>query len=257
MRRCRSLARAALLLTVLGAAGSPLRATTPAGLFEQGNGAYEQGRFDEAAAAYEKILGYGIRDPRVHYNLGNAYAKLGRLGPAILHYERALRLDPSDAEARDNLAFVRGRIRDRVAPPDLPYPLAVLTGSLGRLPLDLVAWVFLFLYLLTVGLIGAIPLAGGWLGRRVLGYCALGAGVLAAAAGGGLAYVVQQTTAPCAIVMEDRADVLSGPAEDNTILFTVHEGTRLEVRNARGGWYQVSLPNALSGWIRAGQVERV
>jgi tetratricopeptide (TPR) repeat protein len=248
---------AALALAIAGAAWTPLRATTPAELFERGNGAYEQGRFEDAAAAYETILGYGIRDPRVHYNLANAHARLGRLGPAILHYERALRLDPADAEARDNLEYVRGRIRDRVPSSEMPYPVSLVTASLGRLSPDRAAWTFLALYVLAAGLLGAIPLAGGAVARRVLGYAALIAGLLAAGAGGGMAYVVRETTAPRAIVMADRADVLSGPADDNTVLFTVHEGTRLEVRNARDGWLQVGLPNALSGWIRAAAVERV
>jgi uncharacterized protein YgiM (DUF1202 family) len=57
--------------------------------------------------------------------------------------------------------------------------------------------------------------------------------------------------------MEEKVDVLSGPAADNTVLFTVHEGTRLEVRNRRDGWYQVSLPNAMSGWVPSGAVEQV
>ncbi len=63
--------------------------------------------------------------------------------------------------------------------------------------------------------------------------------------------------APHAIVMADRVDVLSGPSADNTVLFTVHEGTRLEVRNRRDGWFQVSLPNAMSGWVPSGTVEEV
>jgi tetratricopeptide (TPR) repeat protein len=87
---------------------------TPDGLFAAGNAAYEEERYDDAVAAYQKILGFGVSDPRLLYNLGNAWFRLGRLGPAILSYERALRLDPSDREARDNLELSRGLIRDRV-----------------------------------------------------------------------------------------------------------------------------------------------
>lgn len=259
MRGVRGTARAALLLAVLGAA-PPVRvvlATTPGALLEQGNDAYAQGRFEDAARAYEAIPGYGIRDPRVHYNLGNALFKLGRLGPAILQYERALRLDPSDDEARANLEFARGRIRDRVVPADLPYPVAVITRFLERRHPDGLTWLFLLLYFLAAGLLGAIPVTRGSVARRILLYGAVSAALLTALAGAGTAWVIRQTTAPRAIVMRDRADVLSGPAEDNTVLFTVHEGTGLEVRNTRDGWHQVSLPNALSGWIRADAVERV
>lgn len=41
------------------------------------------------------------------YDLGNAYARDGRLGMAVLNYERARLLAPSDPDLRANLSFVR------------------------------------------------------------------------------------------------------------------------------------------------------
>ena len=253
--RCAALAALALLGSA--AVARPVAASTSRELFEAGNNAYELGRFDEAATAYEKILGYGVSDPRVLYNLANSYFKQGKLGAAILHYERALRLDPSDRDARDNLEFARGMIRDRVTESEVPYPVKVVQDVLDGLSANLVGAVFLLLYCAAGGLVGVLVLARGHAGRRALGYCAGAAGFLALVAGGALAYKIEQITAARAIVMEEKVDVLSGPAADNTVLFTVHEGTRLEVRNRRDGWYQVSLPNAMSGWVPSGAVEQV
>ena len=257
MRLRRRSALAGLLLLCSAAATRPVRASTPRELFEAGNSAYEQGRFDDAAAAYEKILGYGVADPRVLYNLANSHYKLGKLGAAILYYERALRLDPSDRDARDNLEYARGLIRDRVTESEIPYPLKVAQDVLDGLSTNRVSAVFLVVYVAAAGLVGALPLTRGHAGRRALGYCAAVTGLLALVSGGALAYKIDQVTAARAIVMEEKVDVLSGPAADNTVLFTVHEGTRLEVRNRRDGWYQVSLPNAMSGWVPSGAVERV
>jgi uncharacterized protein YgiM (DUF1202 family) len=117
--------------------------------------------------------------------------------------------------------------------------------------------VFLAFYLLTVGLVGGVALVQDPVRRKVLIYCALALGIGTAVSAAGLASTIHAATASRAVVMRDRADVLSGPGEDNTALFTVHEGTLLEVRSRRGDWYQVSLPNALSGWIPAGTVEKV
>ncbi|MFQ5878018.1 MAG: tetratricopeptide repeat protein [Acidobacteriota bacterium] len=255
MRRQRPRAPIALLLLLAGAL--PALASSPADLFEQGNTAYEDGRYDDAAAAYERILRYGLRDPRVHYNLGNAYFKLGRLGSSILQYERALRIDPSDREARENLEFARSRIRDRVSEPEMPYPIRALTGALDRTSTGATTATFLTFYLAAGGLVGTLGLVRSYGWRRALGYAALLAGVLAALAGGGLYYKVDQITAEQAIVVREKLDVRSGPAEDNTVLFTVHEGTRVELRNRLDDWYQVSLPNALSGWVPASGVEPV
>jgi tetratricopeptide (TPR) repeat protein len=250
--------RAAFLLSaaLLGTAG-PAFATGAEELFETGNGAYEQGRYEDAAAAYTTILGYGIADPRVLYNLGNASFKMGKLGGAILSYERALRLDPSDREARDNLEFARGRIRDRIPDPELPYPVAVVKSIVDAWSLDALAGLFLIPYIAACGLVGAMAVTRGALRRRLLAYGAAACGVAALVLGVALGSRISGSRAEHAIVMTDRADALSGPAADNTVLFSVHEGTRLDVHHRRADWLQVTLPNGLTGWVRADQVESV
>jgi len=252
---------AALLMAMWLAASPPLataaRAGAPEDLFEKGNTAFEAGQYEEAAASYEKILGYGLHDPRVLYNLGNAYFKLGRLGDSILQYERALRLSPGDRETRDNLDLARGQIRDRVTEPDLQYPIRVVKESIERLPPDPLAIAFFFLYTGTAGLLGGLIVSRSWVRRRLLGYGALLAGLLALTAGAALLYKMRQMSAEVAIVLQDKVDVRSGPGEENTILFTVHEGTRMELRNRLEPWMQVSLPNGLSGWVPASAVEKV
>ncbi len=234
-----------------------LHASTPDELFAKANGAYVENRFEEAAGTYETILKYGLKDPRVLYNLGNAYFKMGRLGPAILNYERGLRIDPADAEARDNLELARGRIRDRVPEAEIPFPIAVVQGMLRIAPPDRVAVLFLLTYFIAAVLGGALVLARSEFRRRALGYALLASAVLVVLSASGLTITVRMNLEPFGIVMQDRVDVRSGPAEDNTVLFTVHEGTRLQLRGRREGWYQVSLPNALSGWIPASSVEPV
>jgi len=230
---------------------------TPDDLFAVGNAAYEEERYDDAVAAYQKIPGFGLNDPRVLYNLGNAFFRLGRLGPAILSYERALRLDPSDREARDNLELSRGLIRDRVGEPELQYPIRVVKETLEAIPTPSIAWVFLACAWAAAAAAGAIPLAGSWIRRRLLAYATVAIGLLALTAGASLLYRGRQDAAPIAIVLEDRIDVRSGPGEENTILFTVHEGTRLDLRNRLELWVQVSLPNGLSGWVPVAAIEQV
>ena len=255
--RSSRLALAALLTLWAAAPLSPALASTPRELFQSGNSAYEQGKFEEAAEAYEKILAYGFGDPRVLYNLANASFKQGKLGAAILYYERALRLDPSDQDVRDNLELARGLIHDRIPEAEIPYPVKAIREVLDTLAIDFLCVVFLCVYYLAAGLVGVLPLVTGNVRRRVLGYGAAAAGLCVLLSGGALLYKHQDRTAAHAIVMRDRVDVLSGPSADNTVLFTVHEGAMLEVRNRRDGWYQVSLPNAMSGWVPSEAVERV
>jgi tetratricopeptide (TPR) repeat protein len=248
---------ACLLALLLAGGVAPLHASTPGELFEQANDAYEKKRFDEAVSSYETILKYGVADPRVLYNLGNAYFMLGKLAPAILNYERALRIDPADADTRENLELARSRIRDRVLEPDAPFPVQALQQVLDAISPNAMAWIVLGFWVLVTSLAALLLVARDAMRRRLLVYSLLAGGLCALLAAGGLAFKVHQAMAREAIVMLDRVDVRSGPGEDNTVLFTVHEGTSLELRNRLDGWFQVSLPNALSGWVAAASVEEV
>ena len=246
-----------ILLLVLLPAGAPRGEEAAQTVFDRASAAYREGKYDEAAKGFESILTGGIEDPRVHYNLANAYFKLGRLGPSILQYERTLRLDPTDAEARDNLALARGLLRDKVAEPEMQYPVRVLKETLDTVPPGAVAAGFLLFWIAAWGLAGLVPLTASWVRRRLLGYGALALGLVAVTFGVALLYQTRQTTEGIGIVMADRVDVRSGPGEENTVLFTVHEGTRMELRHSLEAWTQVSLPNGLSGWVPKSAVEKV
>jgi tetratricopeptide (TPR) repeat protein len=250
------LAPAALACAFVACAATA-RAATAESLFEDGNAAYKAGHYDQAVAAYQEVLAYGIADPRALYNLGNAYFKMGKIGLAIVQYERALRLAPSDQEIRDNLELARGQIHDRPPEPELQYPIRVARDTLEMLPSGPLTGTFLVLWFMAAGFAGALPLARSWHRRRALGLAALAMGLFAVTAGAAVAYQVRMEEAAVVIVLPDKVDVRSGPGEENTVLFTVHEGTRMELGNRLDAWVQVSLPTGLSGWVPASSVEKV
>jgi len=59
------------------------------------------------------------------------------------------------------------------------------------------------------------------------------------------------------VVVTEEVPVFSGPSEDATIQFKIHEGTIVSVRDDRGGWVRVDLPGDLSGWVETETVERI
>ena len=67
------------------------------------NQLYENGKYIEATNLYQHLVDQGIQNSALHYNLGNAYFKLGQLGLAILNYKRASLIDPRDSDIRANL----------------------------------------------------------------------------------------------------------------------------------------------------------
>ncbi|BHH85669.1 tetratricopeptide repeat protein [Desulforhopalus sp. 52FAK] len=97
----------ALILLLLALVPMELLAGDIDERFEAGNAAYSVGDYDKAITIYEGLLKQEGNSSGLLYNLGNSYAQRGEVGLAILQYERALRIDPSDSDIIGNLAKVR------------------------------------------------------------------------------------------------------------------------------------------------------
>lgn len=245
MRLSRAIVAGMLLLASAGIA----LAESPEEIFERGNEAYMDGRFAEAAEAYDTLLRFKIRDPRVEFNLGNAYFRLGHLGLAILHFERARRLDPVDGDVLGNLAYARSFCYDKVEPPEMPVVLTWLIRLQEGIGPDRQA-------------IAAVVLL--WLGCAVVAWGLARPGRWSAAFGWSsaaialaLALVVgswwmtwnRLDGRDVGVVLGEAVEVRAGPGAANPAVFTVHEGLTIEVRDLREDWVQVSLPNGLHGWV--------
>lgn len=255
-----------LLLTavmVFLAAGSSAVAGVLEGTMSRGNALYESGDYAGAVAEYEKVLRYGMRNSAVYYNLGNAWFKLDRPGPAILNYQRALRLDPGDQDAAGNLAYARSQIIDRVEGNWDNIYLRLLLRFRDALSPDQAAFIFIAAWLLfSATLFIRIVSNGAHKGSargRLVFYTALAALLVMAATG--LQYGLHWhhlTSGDRAIVMAEKADVTSAPGTDSKLVTLVHEGLQVRIVEAREGWVRITIPGVgLGGWVPEDQVERV
>jgi hypothetical protein len=62
--------------------------------------------------------------------------------------------------------------------------------------------------------------------------------------------IYQAETLGEGIVLVDKVDVLSGPAADNPVLFSIHEGLKIRIENDLEGWLHISLENGWNGWVK-------
>ena len=228
----------------------PTASEDPEVVFQRGYDAYANARYEQAAQAFRRLAERGLSDARIEYNLANAEFKLGRMGPAILHFERARRLDPTDAEVRDNLEYARSFLVDRVETPALPWILERATGFQNSLGPDRQAWIGVAVLWLLVGVV-AWPLARPHR-RHGSGSLWLAAALATLLLIVGLSW--SQTFRRLegerlGVVLAPAVEVLAGPGSNNASIDTVHEGLTVEIRVVRDEWVQVSLPNGLSGWL--------
>ena len=78
-----------------------------------GNALQSRGRFDEAAAHYQKALSVDSNLTEAHVSMGNLLSRLKRYDDAIRFYQNAHALDPDYANAYNNLGYAY-RIQSRV-----------------------------------------------------------------------------------------------------------------------------------------------
>jgi tetratricopeptide (TPR) repeat protein len=78
-----------------------------------GDSAYAAADYATAIYVYEQLLANEGEAASVYYNLANGYYKQGEIARAILNYERALLLDPSNEDVQFNLELARSKAVDK------------------------------------------------------------------------------------------------------------------------------------------------
>ncbi len=103
----RILLAAAIGLPLLVGSAPARAGSDPQAAFARANEAYAAGEYRAAAEELQSLFEKGVVSSALLYDLGNAHAKDGRPGLAILAYERALSLAPRDPDILANLRQTR------------------------------------------------------------------------------------------------------------------------------------------------------
>jgi tetratricopeptide (TPR) repeat protein len=214
---------------------------------------YDAGKFAEAAAAYEKIE---PKTAHVFFNLGNAWFRDGKLGLAILNYERARRLAPHDPDILANLKFAEQRLGvDEVntAPRAAQRLLGSFISSRTSSEWSVFELATLWLMVLAVG--GSVFLTRT---RTVFFTIAVAGFIGFAVCSFALGFeTINNRTAPQAIVLSDQSEARFAPLAESTVHFKLAEGTKIVVREDRGQWLLVERADGQQGWVKSEAVERI
>ena len=223
--------------------------------FDVANAAYADGRYEEAATLYQSLLDEQ-EDATLYYNLGNARFKQGELAQAILNYERALRLQPNNKDAQYNLAFAQSRITDNIVEQDFflsSWARAIRNNLRER------TWLGLSIGLFILGLVGLLLFLLGrepWIRKTAFHTAWLA--LLFSLITGLNAYSLHQrdTLRNEAIITQGVVNAKSSPDRSGTDLFTLHEGTKVTIRETLGEWCNIRVGNN-EGWIKQQNMERI
>jgi len=245
------------LLLMLAPMGLHAQQSYPDSLWNAGVQAYTDGDFATALSNWEEVRSAGLTSPELMYNLGNAYFKTGELGHAILWYERTLKANPSDADAKYNLEYARALTQDRID--SVPEFFLKTWGRNACHALSSDVWAALSLVFLALTLaLALLFLLGSTSGRRRLGFFAGIIALLVTLVCWGFAgwQARDARDQSYAIVLKPVSSVGSSPSADSAKdLFILHEGTRVKILDNVSGFSLVEIPDGRQGWIATRDIE--
>lgn len=218
--------------------------------FAKANYYYNASRYDTAVIIYERIMEEGFVSAPLLYNIGNTYFKMRNYPMAILYYEKALKLDPTNKEIKQNLAIANALITDKIE----PMPVFFLTkwwrnignqlsanGWAGA-SLKLFGLLLILLFVYFTARTRGVRKASFFTSILViiLFVCSL---IFAYQKH---QYLNEQNEA---IVMTPTITVKSSPSSSGVDLFVLHEGTKVEIMDKADNWDKIKISDGSVGWM--------
>ncbi|MGJ8723074.1 MAG: tetratricopeptide repeat protein [Roseibacillus sp.] len=220
----------------------------------QAQTAWEKGNYQESLDA--TLL--SLKDettPDLLYNAGSSYYRLGEPGKAALYYHRALALDPSHPESRQNLAFLE---RKMGAIPQLeddnPIWAQRLNTPLLNNLLLLLMWLFIIFLLIRFVRPSSRVQKVSTLGLIVTVMLTLLMGAIRFFHPGPPASL----TAPNAVLIsKESTEVRTEPSAGGSVILNAPPTTSCRILTERGNWSYIELPNGSRGWLEGNTLESI
>ena len=237
---------------------APVRASQVNTVMEKGNNFYRNSDYDNAIEEYKKLVDEGFLGTSLFYNLGNTYYRIGKIGYAILYYEKALKLSSSDADVKHNLDFAHFSTIDRIQPLPKFFLFDWWEALLTSFSVNGWAYIVFIFYLLILLLIAAYFFAKSVSQQKFIFLSGI-AGVLLLTLSISLLVIKvnREATLKKGVIVEQVVTVKSSPDSKSTDSFVIHEGLKVNLEDKLDNWTKIRLADGKVGWIENTYVEQI
>ena len=223
----------------------------------EADSAYIQGDYLTAISIYEWVIENQGVNATLYMNLGNCWLKRDEIAKAILYYERAYLLDPSDPDIRFNLELARTKTVDKVNAVNQLFITVWFKKLLAALDVNEWAVLTVILFALTILLVGVF-LFSKKSGMRKISFSFSAFFLLLSI----LSFIFATTQMgnlkerDTAIIMSPSVTVKSTPTSAGTDLFIIHEGRKVKILDSSmKEWVEIRLEDGNTGWIPVNVME--
>ena len=226
--------------------------------FDKATTLYQKGDYTQAAAVYSSILKSGKESSALYYNLGNTYYKLNNVPESIYYYEKALQLDPENADAKNNLIFANQMKVDAITPLPKTWVRQLSDGIVGLFSahtwavLSIIGVFAFVLSFLLYYFVERTALKRTFFSLMlVFLFFAIGSYTLAHFCH------KQVSQTQYAILFDKTVRVFSDANDYSSEVMQLHEGTKVEIIEDAKDWVKIRLVNGKTGWTKVNSLRKL
>jgi hypothetical protein len=229
---------------------SPLVKADSNSIMQTANEYYKNNRYQLAIEEYKKLLLDGFEGTSLYYNLGNAHYRLGKVGYAILYYEKSLKFSPNDEDVKHNLALAKLNLKDKV---DTLPPFFIFNLWEGLLTTFSVSgWTIIVYIIFILLLIASVAyfFSRNVTEQRISFFTGIGLTVLLLLTVALLVVKMnKEFNVKDGIIVETLVVVKSSPDHSSKDSFQIHEGLKVRIEDNVDDWLKIRLDDGKIGWI--------
>lgn len=218
--------------------------------FDKGNELYKNDKFAEAIKEYESILRTQNHSAEVYFNLGNSYYKLNQVAPSIYNYEKALQLNPGYEDAKNNLKFAQNMTIDEIKPVEKIGFGRTIENFTSMHSYDEWAKITVGFSIVFLLFFIAYYFSSKTLLKRIffVGMFLILIGLIISVSSA-ISEKSRFDNDKPAIIFAERIEVKSESNETSKDAFILHEGTKVQVIEAKKDWRKIQLADERIGWV--------
>lgn len=225
---------------------------------KKANDLYVATSYAQAIEVYEEISKQGYESATLYYNLGNAYYRINKIAPAILNYERALRLDPSNLDIQHNLKLAKAKTVDKIVPQEKNIVEIWYNSIVFATHTNVWAYMSIIFFIVALCLVLMYMfLRVSWI-RKITFFSSI---IFFTFAICFFIFSYQQKkmveNQKEAIIFVPSSYVKSSPDQLGSDLFLLHEGTKIIIKHQLGSWVQITTEDGNKGWLPVSTIQKI
>ncbi len=227
-------------------------------LFNIANRFYSQNDFQASLNLYLTITDSGYTSPELLMNIGNSYFKTSDYARAILYYEKALLLDPSNVDILFNLSKAQAYTIDRIETIPEFFLASQVRKVISAFTSNQWAFASIVIFFLALIIFYFYFIAA----ERSQKVTFFSIGVVFFILSISVYSFSHKTRAYVeksdrAIILEPTVTVKGSPDLNGVTVFIIHEGTKVSLVRSIDEWVEVRLSDGKQGWVQQSSFETI